>query len=77
MVLSESGVAAGVRRIEGATGLNALAEIGRLRSESAQAAGMLKARPGELAERIGGLQKEIKALQKEREQLQAKLLSVV
>jgi len=75
MILSESGVAAGVRRIEGATGLNSLGELARLRAEAAQAASLLKARPGELAERIGGLQKEIKALHKEREQLQAKLLS--
>ncbi|EPR43107.1 Alanine-tRNA ligase, eukaryota/bacteria [Desulfovibrio sp. X2] len=75
LVLSESGVAAGVRRIEGATGLNALTAIHALRSEVEKAAGLLKGRPGELVERISGLQKEVKALAKEREQLQAKLLS--
>ncbi|EPR32442.1 Alanine-tRNA ligase, eukaryota/bacteria [Alkalidesulfovibrio alkalitolerans DSM 16529] len=75
MIVSESGVAAGVRRIEAATGENALAEIARLRAEAAQAAALLKSRPGEITARITELQAEIKGLRKEREQLQARLLS--
>ncbi|GAB6037298.1 alanine--tRNA ligase [Fundidesulfovibrio butyratiphilus] len=75
MVLSESGVASGVRRIEGATGWNQLAALRSARSEVDEVAGMLRARPGELAEKVKGLMAQIKALGKEKETLQAKLAS--
>jgi len=75
VILAESGVAAGVRRIEAATGLNALAHYQAMRDELAEAGALLKARSGEIAPRIQALQKEAKALVKDKEQLQAKLLS--
>ncbi len=75
VILSESGVAAGVRRIEAATGLNALAQYQAMRDELHEAGSMLKARPGEILGRVQALQKEVKSLVKDKEQLQAKLLS--
>ncbi len=75
VILSESGVAAGVRRIEAATGLNALSLYQAQRDELNEAGALLKARPGEITGRIQTLQKEIKAHVKDKEQLQAKLLS--
>lgn len=75
VILSETGVAAGVRRIEAATGLNALSQHQTMREELGEAGALLKSRPGEIAGRIQALQKEAKALAKDKEQLQAKLLS--
>ncbi len=64
LILSESGVAAGVRRIEAATGWNALAVVNEQRAEARQSAALLKARPGELVSKIDTLQKEVKTLRK-------------
>ncbi|MEG6552658.1 DHHA1 domain-containing protein, partial [Desulfocurvibacter africanus] len=75
VILSESGVAAGVRRIEAATGLNALSVYQAMRDELDEVGGMLKARPGEIVSRVQNLQKEVKSLIKDKDQLQAKLLS--
>ncbi|EGJ50396.1 alanine--tRNA ligase [Desulfocurvibacter africanus] len=75
VILSESGVAAGVRRIEAATGLNALSIYQAMRDELDEVGGMLKARPGEIVSRVQNLQKEVKSLIKDKDQLQAKLLS--
>ncbi|MFO7595686.1 MAG: alanine--tRNA ligase [Desulfocurvibacter africanus] len=75
VILSESGVAAGVRRIEAATGLNALSVYQAMRDELNEVGGMLKARPGEIVSRVQNLQKEVKGLIKDKDQLQAKLLS--
>jgi alanyl-tRNA synthetase len=52
-IVSESGVAAGVRRVEAITGANALAYLQQLESTVAQAAGTLKAPAAELQGRIG------------------------
>jgi alanyl-tRNA synthetase len=75
MVVSESGVAAGVRRIEGATGLNFLAQAQASRRELDEISGLLRSRPGELAAKIAALQAQIKALGKDKENLSAKLAS--
>ncbi|WP_029456738.1 alanine--tRNA ligase [Solidesulfovibrio alcoholivorans] len=75
LILSEAGVAAGTRRIEAATGLNALAQMRAMRGERDEALHLVKARPGELVGRVKKLQDEIKALGKEKEQLAAKLAS--
>jgi len=71
VILSESGVAAGVRRIEGATGFNSLELLNRQRRELTEAAGLLKAKPEELAEKVQSLTKELKSLRKENERLSA------
>ncbi len=74
-VVGESGVAAGVRRIEAVTGANALAYLQSLESTVAQAAGALKASPAELQARIGQTLEQVRALEKEVAALKGKLAS--
>lgn len=74
-IVAESGVAAGIRRIEAVTGDNALAYLQQLESTVHQVAGALKASPAELGGRIGSLQEQIRALEKEVTSLKGKLAS--
>jgi alanyl-tRNA synthetase len=74
-VVAESGVAAGVRRIEAVTGANALAYLQSLESTVAQAAGTLKAPAAELQGRITQVLDQVKALEKEIAALKGKLAS--
>jgi len=74
-IVGESGVAAGVRRIEAVTGENALAYVQSLEINVNQAAGMLKASPAELSARIGGVLEQVKALEKELAAVKGKLAS--
>lgn len=74
-VVSEGGVAAGVRRIEAVTGSNALAWVQNLNSTMLRAAAALKTQPAELPERIGLLQDQLKSVEKDLEQARAKLAS--
>ena len=74
-VVGESGVAAGVRRIEAITGENALAYLQSLESTVGEAAAAFKAPTGELNSRIGGALEQIKALEKEIAALKGKLAS--
>jgi alanyl-tRNA synthetase len=61
-IVSESGVAAGVRRIEATTGFESLTAFQQNREELARLGSALNARPDELAARIGALQDETKRL---------------
>jgi len=74
-VVAESGVAAGVRRIEAVTGANALAYLQSLEDTVSQAAGALKAPAAELTARIGQTLEQVKALEKEIAALKGKLAS--
>jgi alanyl-tRNA synthetase len=74
-IVSESGVAAGVRRIEAVTGANALAYLQALEAAVAQAAGALKAPVAELTARIGQTLEQVRALEKEVAALKGKLAS--
>ncbi|OGB68255.1 MAG: alanine--tRNA ligase [Burkholderiales bacterium RIFOXYC12_FULL_65_23] len=74
-VVAESGVAAGVRRIEAVTGANALAYLQSLENTVAQAAAAFKAPVAELTNRIAQSQDQIKALEKEIAALKGKLAS--
>ncbi|GAD20413.1 alanine--tRNA ligase [Acidovorax sp. MR-S7] len=74
-VVAESGVAAGVRRIEAVTGENALAYLQSLETTVDDAAAVLKAPVAELTTRIGGALEQIKALEKELAALKGKLAS--
>ena len=72
-IISESGVAAGVRRIEALTSeglMNYYAEMERLLKEAAQ---LVKATPDNLAEKITHLQAENKSLKGEVESLKSKM----
>ncbi|HVZ24051.1 MAG TPA: DHHA1 domain-containing protein, partial [Vicinamibacterales bacterium] len=71
-ITGESGVAAGVRRIEAITGLESVKAFERDRDELAQAASALNARPGELAPKIAALQDEVKRLTRELQQAKMK-----
>lgn len=71
-ILSESGVAAGVRRIEAVTGNNVTAYYQNLEEQLAEAARTLKTNPASLVERCEHLMAEMKALQSENEALKSK-----
>ncbi len=64
-IVSESGVAAGVRRIEAVTGWNALHMANAHRQELAQLSALLKAKPGEMAARVEALHGDVKKLRKD------------
>jgi len=72
-LLSESGVAAGVRRVEAITGEQALAWAQETSATLARAAAALRTPAAELPERIGLLQTQLKTLERERDQLLARL----
>ena len=74
-IISEGGVAAGVRRIEAITGAHALAYLQQLEATVAQAAGALKAPTSELQLRIGQVLDQVRALEKEVAALKGKLAS--
>ena len=74
-VVAEGGVAAGVRRIEAVTGLNALAYLQQIEGTVNQAAGTLKTAPTELNARIGQALDNARALEKEVAALKGKLAS--
>jgi alanyl-tRNA synthetase len=71
-IVSESGVAAGVRRIEAITGLDSLKALQRDRDEITRAAAALNTRPGELTARIVALQEETKKLTRDLQQARMK-----
>jgi alanyl-tRNA synthetase len=64
-VVSEAGIAAGIRRIEAITGSAALALIQAQDSEIKTLAAMTQSKPGELAAKLEKLQAELKSAQKE------------
>jgi alanyl-tRNA synthetase len=74
-VVAESGVAAGVRRIEAVTGANALAYLQQLENTVDQAAQTLKAPTAELQTRIQQVLDHVKSLEKEVSALKGKLAS--
>jgi alanyl-tRNA synthetase len=74
-ILSEGGLAAGVRRIEASTGLNALRLLRDTRGELEQTAALLKAPASEARDKVAKLVDAHKALQKEIERLQKELVS--
>jgi alanyl-tRNA synthetase len=74
-ILSETGVSSGVRRIEAATGWNAVLEYRKKRDALAEAAQSLRASPEDVAGKAAGLLEQIKQLEREKEELQAKQLS--
>lgn len=72
-ILSESGVAAGVRRIEALTSKGLIRYYDNLEKKLNEAAKVLKATPDNLAEKIAHLTAENKALHSEVESLKSKL----
>lgn len=71
-IISESGVAAGIRRIEAITGHNVIKYYENLENTIAEAAKIIKASPDKLVEKAKHLMEEMKALQSENESLKNK-----
>ena len=72
-IISEGGVAAGVRRVEAVTGLNAMAFVQALDARMADVAGALKIPQAEVTTKITQIQDHVKALEKELSALKSKL----
>ncbi len=72
-IISENGVAAGVRRIEALTGKGVTAYYKQLEAQLEQAAKALKTVPGKVHEKIEHLLAEMKALQSENESMKSRL----
>ncbi|MFX8840750.1 alanine--tRNA ligase, partial [Acinetobacter baumannii] len=72
-IVSEGGVAAGVRRVEAVTGDKALAFVNDLQARLAQAASQLKSSPAELVNKIAAVLDAQKALEKEIAALKGRL----
>ncbi len=72
-IISESGIAAGVRRIEALTGDGVFAYYKEIEKKQSEIAAMLKTSPAEIEEKIAHLQAEVKALHSENESLKAKM----
>jgi len=74
-IVAESGVAAGIRRVEAVTGDNALAYLQSLETTVQGAAMTLKTSPHELGARLHAVLDQIKALEKELTAAKSKLAS--
>jgi len=72
-IVSEGGVAAGIRRVEAVTGEGALALVQSINRKLQEAAGALKTSPDELPTRISQVQDQVKMLEKEVAALKSKL----
>ncbi len=71
-IISESGVAAGIRRIEALTGNGVQKYYAELEEKLEKASGLLKTTPVNLLDRCEHLMAELKALQSENESLKSK-----
>ena len=74
-IVAESGVAAGVRRVEAVTGEGALALVQQQEEQLLQVANVVKAQPHEAATRVAQIMDNVKALEKELAALKSKLAS--
>lgn len=74
-ITSESGISAGVRRIEAVTGKGALALIEREENTLKQLCEIVKSKPEELAVKVQALADSNRALEKQLEQLKSKMAS--
>ncbi|MFZ5548032.1 MAG: alanine--tRNA ligase [Pseudomonadota bacterium] len=74
-IVTEGGVAAGIRRVEAVTGENALAYLQSLESTVNGLAGSLKVAPGEVPARVASVLDQVRALEKEIAALKGKLAS--
>ena len=74
-ITSETGVAAGVRRVEAVTGAGAIEYVQSQAAQLAEAASALKSSPQELPARIAQVQDSVRALEKELARLKSKMAS--
>ncbi|HZH77031.1 MAG TPA: alanine--tRNA ligase [Archangium sp.] len=71
-VLSEAGIASGVRRLTAVTGIGALQYLRETERELRRAAELLKTTPKELSKRVEATQKRVKELEKKVEEVAVK-----
>ncbi len=71
-IVSEGGVASGIRRVEAVTGENALALVQKLSTQVNEAAAALKAQPDELGARIQQVQDQVRQLERELNAMKSK-----
>jgi alanyl-tRNA synthetase len=71
-IISESGVAAGIRRVEAVTGRNALNFLQGLEDKINEAATILKTHPGDLVNRVAQLQESLRHAERELEKVNSK-----
>jgi alanyl-tRNA synthetase len=74
-IVAETGIAAGIRRVEAVTGDNALAYLQQLESTVGGVAGALKVTPADVGGRVDGLLEQLRALEKEIVSLKGRLAS--
>ena len=74
-IVSESGVASGIRRVEAVTANGALAWVHEQESKLNQAAQVLKTQPQELNQKLGQILDNVKSLEKELSRMKSKLAS--
>ncbi|BDT75867.1 alanine--tRNA ligase [Polynucleobacter sp. KF022] len=72
-IVSEGGVAAGIRRVEAVTGNNALQFLQGLEDKINEAAAILKTHPGDLVNRVAQLQESLRQAERELEKVNSKL----
>jgi alanyl-tRNA synthetase len=72
-IVSESGVAAGVRRVEAVTGAGALEYVQQVDERLGEIAAVVRSPAGEAAQRIGQILDQVKAYEREIQRLQSKL----
>ena len=74
-IIAESGVAAGVRRVEAVTGAGALEYVQQMDSRLHEIAAAVRSPAAETAQRIGQILEQVKAYEKEISRLQQRLAS--
>ncbi len=71
-IVSEGGVAAGIRRVEAVTGRNALNFLQGLEDKMNEAAAILKTHPGDLVNRVAQLQESLRQAERELDKVNSK-----
>ncbi|MBI5909975.1 MAG: alanine--tRNA ligase [Betaproteobacteria bacterium] len=74
-IVSESGVAAGIRRVEAVTADGALAWVQEQQAQLSEVAGVLKAQPQEISQKVSQIIDGARALEKELARLKSKVAS--
>ena len=72
-IVSEGGVAAGIRRVEAVTGNHALHFLQNMEDKMNEAATILKTHPGDLVNRVAQLQESLRQAERELEKVNSKL----
>lgn len=74
-IVSEGGVAAGIRRVEAVTGKHALSFLQAMEDQIGQAAAILKTHPADLVNRVTQLQESLRQAERELDKANSKLAS--